>query len=254
MVLTFNPFQETEFGKDFLQMFWVSLVLHIAIILLFTFSWKFLPERVYYAPPSFTTVDLVTIAKPKPKKVPAKRKTAPSKPKAEKKIPIPETHKEKAPVKPVKKAEPKKTVQKKEPPPKEYSDKEISSRIDNLRKQVEVKRVAEQQAIAERGRISSRVMEIKYRAYYNTIWEIIRSAWAIPKGIPITPDTEAIIGFRIAKDGRILDIYIEKSSEYQQYDDSAIRAIEKSSPLPPLPGEEEEMELGIRFTPPEEYQ
>jgi colicin import membrane protein len=248
MVVTFNSFQETEFGKDFWGMFWVSLVLHVAIILLFTFSWKFMPDRVYYAPPSFTTVDLVTIAKPKPKKVPAKRKTAPSKPKAEKKIAIPETHKEKTPAKPVKK-----TVQKKEPPPREYSDKEINSRIDNLRKQVKEKRGAEQQAIAARGRITSRVMEIRYRTYYNNIWEIIRSAWTIPKGTPITPGLETIIGIRIAKDGRVLDINIEKSSENQQYDDSAIRAIEKSSPFPPMPGEEEEMEVGIRFTP-EEYQ
>lgn len=253
MVLRFHLFEDTEFGKEFWQMFWVSLILHAGVIVLIAFSRNIIPQRMFYAPPSYTTVDLVTAAEPRPVKTPAKRKPAPAKPKAEKAVPIPETHKEKLKPVPVKKAEP--VVEKKAapvaPPAKEYSDKEITSRIANLKTRVDAKRAAEQQAIAARGRITSRVMEIKYKVYYNTIWEIIRGNWMIPEGISVHPDLETIIGIRIAKTGKVLNITIEKSSDTPPYDDSAIRAIEKSSPLPPLPGEEEEMEIGIRFTPEE---
>jgi colicin import membrane protein len=254
MVLHFQPFEDTEFDRNFWRMFWVSLVLHVMVILGVAYSRRLVPPPVYYTPPSYT-VDLVTVERPKPvhrpvhKAVP--KKPAPPKAKPEKKIPIPTKTEKKAtpPPKEVAKKTEKKSPPK--PPAKEYSEKEIRSSISDLKKRVEAKRAAEQDAVEARGRITSRIMEIRFKAYYNTIWEIIRDAWVIPEGVHVQPGLETIVGIRIAKDGRVLQINIESASGNEPFDQSAIRAIEKSSPLPPLPGEEETMEVGIRFTPEE---
>lgn len=280
MVLKFQPFQETEFGRDFWVMFWVSLVVHIGLLALVAFSRGILPPPIYYAPPSYS-VDLVTMEEQKPARPVAKPTPAPSKPipkaepktapkpKEKEKIPIPEVPKKVAakkeevkkevkkieePKKEEAKKAPKETAEvKKEeakaPPEPEYSDKEITSAIAGLKKKVTAKRKAEQKAIAARGRVTSRLMEIKYKVYYNTIWGVIRDAWTIPEGLKVRADLETIIGIRIAKDGRVISIDVEKGSGNGAFDDSAIRAIEKSSPLPPFPGNEPELEVGFRFTP-----
>ncbi|MDX1763578.1 MAG: energy transducer TonB, partial [bacterium] len=167
---------------------------------------------------------------------------------ADVKTPGEEPKKEEAKKAPEKPAEVKKE-EAKAPPEPEYSEKDITSAIAGLKKKVTAKRVAEQKAIAARGRVTSRLMEIKYKVYYNTIWGIIRDAWAVPEGLKVRADLETIIGIRIAKDGRIITIEVEKSSGNSAYDDSTIRAIEKSSPLPPFPGDEPELEVGFRFTP-----
>ena len=282
MALQFQPFGETEFGRDFWVMFWVSLAIHIGLIALVAFSRGILPPPVYYAPPSYS-VDLVTMEEQKPARSVAKpppappkaipkteAKTAPKpKPKVEEKIPIPEVSKKAA----AKKEEVKKEVKKieepkkeaakkvpekpaevkkeeaKAPPEPDYSDKDITSAIAGLKKKVTAKRSAEQKAIAARGRVTSRLMEIKYKVYYNTIWEVIRDAWTVPEGLKVRADLETIIGIRIAKDGRVISVDVEKGSGNSAFDDSAIRAIEKSSPLPPFPGDERELEVGFRFTP-----
>jgi colicin import membrane protein len=251
MVLKFSPFEETEFGKEFWQMFWVSMILHLVAILVAAYYRNILPNRIYYAPPSFTAVDLVTMEQPKPVKAPAKRKPAPSKPKAEKKILIPETHKEKAPPKPVKKAEPKpeKVPAKKEPPAKEYSDKEIHSKIANLKKKVDAQRAAEQQAIAARGKITSRLTEIKYQAYQDSIYAIIQNNYDLPAGIHIGQEIEVIIGGKITKQGRIIGLDFVKQSGNEAFDNAVIRSLEKSSPLPPPPWDMEEMEFEMKFSP-----
>ncbi len=255
MVLRFQPFEDTEFDRNFWRMFWVSLVLHLAVIFFISYSKRFVPPPVYYTPPS-VSVDLVTLVRPKPAPKPVKKatvkKAAPPKAKKAKAIALPDRNKKKAAPSPKKvaaKAPEKKVPPKK--PAKEYSDKDIHSSISDLKKRVAKKRIAEQKALAVRGRITSRLMEIRYKTYYNTIWEIIKNAWVIPEGVHVRRGLETIVGLRVSKDGRVLSIEIENSSGNDPFDQSAIRAIEKSSPLPPLPGEEESMEVGIRFTPEE---
>jgi len=256
MVLRFQPFEDTEFDRNFRRMFGVSLVLHLALIFCIAYSRRFVPPPVYYAPPSYS-VDLVTLERPKPAPKPAKRapvkKAAPPRAKKAKVVHLPDRHKKKTAPPPKKAAAkaPKKKAPSRKPPPKEYSDQKIHSSIADLQKRVAAKRIAKQKALAARGRITSRLMEIRYKAYYNAIWEIIKDAWVIPEGVSVRRGLETIVGLRIARDGRVLSIEIESSSGNDPFDQSAIRAIEKSSPLPPLPGDEEAIEVGIRFTPEE---
>ncbi|OGV98028.1 MAG: hypothetical protein A3I04_03525 [Nitrospinae bacterium RIFCSPLOWO2_02_FULL_39_110] len=58
---------------------------------------------------------------------------------------------------------------------------------------------------------------------------------------------KAVIKFKILKSGRIEGVKIEKSSGYPIFDNTALRAILSSNPLPPLPKEFPEEYLSIHF-------
>jgi colicin import membrane protein len=62
---------------------------------------------------------------------------------------------------------------------------------------------------------------------------------------------ETLVGIKISSNGEIQDIWIDKKSGNQYLDESAIRAIKKSNPLPPLPREIGlyDYKVGLRFTP-----
>jgi len=62
---------------------------------------------------------------------------------------------------------------------------------------------------------------------------------------------ETLVGIKILPNGEIQDIWIDKKSGNQYLDESAIRAIQKSNPLPPLPREIGlyDYKVGLRFTP-----
>lgn len=57
-----------------------------------------------------------------------------------------------------------------------------------------------------------------------------------------------VIYFRLARDGSVGDVNVEKSSGNQYFDRSAQRAVRSSAPFPPLPRAFEDPWLGIHFT------
>ncbi len=249
MLLKTHPFLDTGLGKDFRRMFWVSLIAHFALLSLIVFSRRLVPPPpVYYAPPAYT-VDLVTIERPKPVKSPGRTRAVVPKKKTAKKILIPKSHKKKVSRTAKKvKPKPKKAVAKKKPL-KKYSEREIRSRIASLKKKVAVKRIAEQEAIEARGKITSRLMEIKYKVYQNTIYSIIDGNYEVPRGISIQPDVVAIVTGEITKEGKIRNLALRKRSGNEAFDHAVIRSLEKSSPLPPPPGDGTGMEFEMRFSP-----
>jgi TonB family protein len=85
--------------------------------------------------------------------------------------------------------------------------------------------------------------------YYAEIWARIRGQWSMPQGILPKGNVETIINVRILRNGAVVDIVFEKKSGNQYFDDSAVRAIKKASPLPPLPSwiQGSDIEIGIRF-------
>jgi len=106
------------------------------------------------------------------------------------------------------------------------------------------------------GVISSEATNLKFRIYYTMIWSEIKKGWILPGGLVNNQkDIEAIVSFRILKNGRIEDISFEKSSGNSFYDKSVLRAVEKADPLPPLPGEykEEYLAVGVRFHPSDDF-
>jgi len=135
----------------------------------------------------------------------------------------------------------------------EREAKQIDSAIERIRKKVTIGSAgAIETGETGTGGASSGFMSIKHKMYYNLIWQRIRSAWVLPEGaLGGKKDLETIIAIRIAKDGRIEDIQFEKKSGNPHLDDSALRAIKKANPLPPLPPgfEGDKFDVGVRFTP-----
>lgn len=99
------------------------------------------------------------------------------------------------------------------------------------------------------GVAARELIDLKYRLYYNMIWEKIRDAWVLPEGVTKGKKLEAIVALRIRRDGNIQNYWIEKGSGNAYFDQSAIRAINKANPLPPLPEDfrEDIFEVGVRF-------
>ncbi len=131
--------------------------------------------------------------------------------------------------------------------------RQVNSAIEGIRKRVTIgsSGAVEAGETGARGS-SSGVMSIKFRIYYDLIWQRIRSVWVLPEeALGGKKNLETIIAIRIAKDGQIEDIQFEKKSGNAHLDESALRAIKKANPLPPLPSgmAEDKFDVGVRFTP-----
>ena len=102
------------------------------------------------------------------------------------------------------------------------------------------------------GIISSETADLQFKIYYTIIWGKIKEGWILPEGLMGNrEDLEAIMTFRVAKNGKIEDIQFEKTSGNLYFDRSVLRAVEKADPLPPIPGEykEDYLDVGVRFHP-----
>lgn len=85
--------------------------------------------------------------------------------------------------------------------------------------------------------------------YYAEVWARIRGQWSLPQEIIPRGNVETVINVRILRNGAVVDIGFEKRSGNRYFDDSAVRAIKKASPLPPLPSgiRGNDIEIGVRF-------
>ncbi len=95
-------------------------------------------------------------------------------------------------------------------------------------------------------------MESKLNDYYSLIWTKINGAWTLPENLlKVRVDLETIIVLIIERDRKIQKFWFEKKSGNAVYVQSAMRAIKKAEPLPPIPKElgESTLEIGIRFFP-----
>jgi TonB family protein len=93
---------------------------------------------------------------------------------------------------------------------------------------------------------------MRLRAYYDLIWRRIKEEWILPGSLlEESEDQETVIVIKVRRDGGILESWYEKKSGSSMYDESAMRAIKKSNPLPPFPQEldEDSLEIGVRFHP-----
>ncbi|HDQ05021.1 MAG TPA: TonB family protein [Deltaproteobacteria bacterium] len=85
--------------------------------------------------------------------------------------------------------------------------------------------------------------------YYATIWSKVKGNWALPQALMPADNVEAIIAVKISRGGTVENIYFEKRSGNRYFDDSALNAVKKSLPFPPLPSyiAGSYIEIGIRF-------
>ena len=89
----------------------------------------------------------------------------------------------------------------------------------------------------------------KMRAYYATIWSRIKGGWALPQGILPGEVLETVINVTILRSGAVTGINFEKRSGNRYFDESALKAIRKAIPFPPLPAwiSDGSLDVGIRF-------
>lgn len=91
--------------------------------------------------------------------------------------------------------------------------------------------------------------DAKINVYYAMIWSRIKRGWALPQGILPGEVLEAVIDVTILRSGAVTEVNFEKRSGDRFFDDSALKAIRKASPFPPLPAwiGEASLGVGIRF-------
>ena len=81
--------------------------------------------------------------------------------------------------------------------------------------------------------------------YMKEVERKIKKNWNPPKN---DTSASAAVDFKVLKDGKIEDIKLVKSSGVPLMDEAAISALEKVSPLPPLPEECNENFVIVQFT------
>ena len=92
-------------------------------------------------------------------------------------------------------------------------------------------------------------MDARMASYYAAVWAKIKGQWSLPKDILAKENLEAVIQAQILRSGAVGDVSFEKKSGNRFFDDSAMKAVRKASPLPPLPEwiRDSSIEIGIRF-------
>ena len=88
----------------------------------------------------------------------------------------------------------------------------------------------------------------KMGPYYSAIWSRIKGQWVFP-GLQPGDSWETVIHVTILRSGAVTGINFEKRSGNRYFDDSALKAIQKASPFPPLPAGigGGSLDVGIRF-------
>ncbi len=96
------------------------------------------------------------------------------------------------------------------------------------------------------GRVASSLLGF----YGDRVKETISRNWVFSEAIK-TQGLETRLMVVVNRDGSIVDLRVEKTSGNAVFDESALRAVRKSAPLPPLPQviSYPRVEIGIRFSP-----
>lgn len=231
----------------------LSACTHVAVLSLLAFLPWFSARKIHVPIYPVTLITQVA-SKPTPPKSRAKVTKKPTK-KPVKKV----TKVTKKPVRTKKPKPKKKAVLKKKPARTDViSEKRVQQRmksaIERLRKKVETEEKPEvaKDVVQTAPKPSRAAIDIRLKKYYHSVWQRVQEEWILPPSLlEEIENPETVIVIKVQRDGSILESWFEEKSGSIIYDESAMRAIKKADPLPPLPEELEEdvLELGIRFNP-----
>jgi|GEM_PF-3495104 len=98
-------------------------------------------------------------------------------------------------------------------------------------------------AESETVRLDAKVFPFSY--YKALLRSRIRANWEPPVGNAISKRT--VVFFKIQRSGQLTNIAIEASSNDFLFDQAALRAITLANPLPPLPYDFPQRDLGVHF-------
>ena len=97
-----------------------------------------------------------------------------------------------------------------------------------------------------RGDVAVDAPNFEFTYYLVLVRNAIAANWSPPAGATGAA-VRAVVHFRIARDGRVLDARLESGSGVEFFDRSAVRAVVVSDPLPPLPLAYTGDDLGVHF-------
>ncbi len=253
-----------------------SVIVHTLLLLLIVLLSDF--GTRLYLPASAIYVDILKSRKPEVKSVTKVKTDTPAKEKPVKTTKPPAKKKE---IKSLKKDVPEK---KKTPPEKinpEKRKKEITPErkekkeevkiedvavddksfermmesIDDISREVNKKRALEQSrsvAMKREGELKGNIEDVRFKLYYDSVWYAIKESWILPD-IPGVDENNlsAIIMLRVRNDGEVIAMDYEKRSGNSLFDESAMKAVKKANPLPPVPEGLSDgiLEIGVRFIP-----
>lgn len=84
----------------------------------------------------------------------------------------------------------------------------------------------------------------EFQPYVEEMHKKISDKWTPPA---VNKDSEVVLEFTVLKTGQVKDAKIFKSSGDKKVDDSALTALKKAAPLPPLPLNFPRDEVTIKF-------
>jgi TonB family protein len=99
------------------------------------------------------------------------------------------------------------------------------------------------------AKISESEINAQTKEYIGVVWSRVKKNWTIPQALMPKENIETTIDVKISRSGTLDYIGFEKRSGNRYFDDSALRAVKKSCPFPPLPYwiMDKSIEIGIRF-------
>ncbi len=107
------------------------------------------------------------------------------------------------------------------------------SRVDRAISRIEEK--VEKQGGPAQGRGGSAVMGIPMRLYRLEVEALIKSHWAYPVALEGSKDLEAKVIVKAKANGAVIKTRLVTSSGEGIFDQSVLKAVERSDPLPPFP-------------------
>jgi TonB family protein len=240
------------------KMLMISAALHLIVLAALSFPVK-KAFRKFDASKSYYSVNLVgdigpglgSAAEAKGKTIPAKQPEAVKPQKAIEKKTRPTPTREKD----ARSLAPKKTE--KEKPRNNTKDdlKSVEERIRELKQRTGTSNVASsgrgtpgQSEISGPGGAGGRLIDPALARYLVGVREKIETTWHIPFISSQNKNLEVNATIKIRKDGRIVDISIDKRSGNRVYDESVVRVLRMIDPLPPLPGSVTEDPLEVELT------
>jgi TonB family protein len=99
-----------------------------------------------------------------------------------------------------------------------------------------------------RGQIAVDGADFEFTYYLLLVRNRVAQNWAPPAGLTHGGQpVRAVVHFRIARGGGVTGLRLETPSGFEYFDRSALRAVQISDPLPPLPLGYAGADLGIHF-------
>ncbi len=115
---------------------------------------------------------------------------------------------------------------------KKVEKAEEESHVDRAISRLETE-VGDSNVLGSRG--EKPMVGIPVQIYQMEVEERIKSNWSYPVALQSKKDLEAIVVVRVKRDGTLLKTEMVKGSSDPIFDESVIRAVKRSDPLPPFP-------------------